>query len=197
MFCSLRRLPAQTSRTLRATCATPGDRRGGPRDGVDASASAGLRRGHAIDAPRRASGEALDATAFMKTSTRAFARTPSTLNLLKGHHCWVLRAFTSAFAHRRACRRSHEYSGDPFDPRRLLTVALYDNCSSQIALSNAPVRGGFWDLANCETWYSKTRGRVGSIFRPATPHPKKVGVDAAPSNSHLEPRTRAAREIRL
>ena len=119
------------------------------------------------------------------------------MNLLKGHHCWVLRAFASAFAHRRACRRSHEYSGDPFDPRRLLTVALYDNCSSQIALSNAPVRGGFWDLANCETWYSKTRGRVGSIFRPATPHPKKVGVDAAPSNSHLEPRTRAAREIRL
>ena len=73
----------------------------------------------------------------------------------------------------RACRRSHEYSGDPFDPRRLLTVALYDNCSSQIALSSALVRGGFWDLANCETWYSKTRGRVGSIFRPATPHPKE------------------------
>ena len=95
------------------------------------------------------------------------------MNLLKGHHCWVLRAFASAFAHRRACRRSHEYSGDPFDPRRLLTVALYDNCSSQIALASACQRAALWDLANCETWYSKTRGRVGSIFRPATPHPKE------------------------
>ena len=93
--------------------------------------------------------------------------------ILKGHHCWVLRAFASAFAHRRACRRSHVYSGDPFDPRRLLTVALYDNCSSQIALASACQRAALWDLANCETWYSKTRGRVGSIFRPATPHPKE------------------------
>ena len=73
------------------------------------------------------------------------------MNLLKGHHCWVLRAFASAFAHRRACRRSHEYSGDPFDPRRLLTVALYDNCSSQIALASACQRAALWDLANCET----------------------------------------------
>ena len=119
------------------------------------------------------------------------------MNLLKGHHCWVLRAFASAFAHRRACRRSHEYSGDPFDPRRLLTVALYDNCSSQIALASACQRAALWDLANCETWYSKTRGRVGSIFRPATPHPKESWRRRGPSNSHLEPRTRAAREIRL
>ena len=73
----------------------------------------------------------------------------------------------------RACRRSHEYSGDPFDPRRLLTVALYDNCSSQIALSSALVRGGFCDLANCETWYSKTRVGIGSIVRPARPAPKE------------------------
>ena len=95
------------------------------------------------------------------------------MKLLKGHHCWALRAFASAFAHCRACRRSHEYSGDPFDPRGLLTVALYDNCSSQIALASACQRAALWDLANCETWYSKTRGRVGSIFRPATPHPKE------------------------
>ena len=95
------------------------------------------------------------------------------MNLLKGHHCWVLRAFASAFAHRRACRRSHEYSGDPFDPRRLLTVALYDNCSSQIALASACQRAALWDLANCETWYSKTRGGIGSIVRPARPAPKE------------------------
>ena len=73
----------------------------------------------------------------------------------------------------RACRRSHEYSGDPFDPRRLLTVAL-----RQLQLTNCPVvlkcqRAAFCDLANCETWYSKTRGGIGSIIRPAAPHPKE------------------------
>ena len=111
------------------------------------------------------------------------------MNLLKGHHCWVLRAF----AHRRACRRSHEYSGDPFDPRRLLTVALYDNCSSQIALASACQRAAL-------TARPGTRRPVDASDQSSGQPPrtqKKVGVDAAPSNSHLEPRTRAAREIRL
>ena len=119
------------------------------------------------------------------------------MNLLKGHHCWVLRAFTSAFAHRRACRRSHEYSGDPFDPRRLLTVALYDNCSSQIALSSAVREAAFGTKLTARPG---TRRPVDASDQSSGQPPrtqKKVGVDAAPSNSHLEPRTRAAREIRL
>ena len=126
----------------------------------------------ALDHGRRPAAEDVGVGPRRRHRLLEHRRVDEALNLLKGHHCWVLRAFASAFAHRRACRRSHEYSGDPFDPRRL-TVALYDNCSSQIALASACQRAALWDLANCETWYSKTRGRVGSIFRPATPHPKE------------------------
>ena len=71
----------------------------------------------------------------------------------------------------RACRRSHEYSGDPFDPRRLLTVALYDNCSSQIALSCSSVRGRRFG-----TWLTA---------RPGTRRP----VDASDQSSGQPPRT--------
>ena len=105
------------------------------------------------------------------------------MNLLKGHHCWVLRAFTSAFAHRRACRRSHEYSGDPFDPRRLLTVALYDNCSSQIALSSAVREAAFG---------TKLTARPGTR-RPVDASDQSSGQHPAPKRKLASTRRRPTR----
>ena len=104
-------------------------------------------------------------------------------NVHKGHHCWVLRAFTSAFAHRRACRRSHEYSGDPFDPRRLLTVALYDNCSSQIALSSAVREAAFG---------TKLTARPGTR-RPVDASDQSSGQHPAPKRKLASTRRRPTR----
>ena len=91
---------------------------------------------------------------------------------LESHHGRVLRAFARAFAHGRACRRSHVSRGDPFALLPRLCVAWRRGQVAEaicLLTSNSSFRASRDPVIG----YSHTDGRVGPIFGPPNPHPEE------------------------
>ena len=91
---------------------------------------------------------------------------------LESHHGRVLRAFARAFAHRRACRLSDSYRGDPFALLRLLCVAWRRGQFAE-AICLLTSKSSFWAPRDPVIGYSHTNGRVGPIFLVCNPHPEE------------------------